>query len=305
MSLRIQPVRLYFDISHNWQRPAYTGSLFRGLFGHSLKALCCMIDNTECPRCPLRKHCVYAQTFEPRADLFNQHDQEIPRPFVINPPPASAPTRMKKGEQICLEMHLFGPAIQWLPILLQAWQGISQWPVDGNKNLFQLTQVELLDLNHQTIATGLPFVLNREFTGFIPETPAETPQHYHLDIITPLRLKQNKHNLNAHQLTGEIFIKNLYRRYSLLQHNYADMPEALSRLPADHYPALQQQLHWSDWQRWSNRQKRSIKLGGLIGQLQLIGELEPYRQAFSYLPWINLGKSCSLGLGQIQLANNP
>lgn len=300
MDLRIQPVKLTFKIGDEWPRPAYTGSLFRGLFGHSLRALCCMMDNTECKACPLSQNCVYARTFEPRAAVFDQKNLQVPPPFIINAPSASQPQRVQPGTFFTIEMHLFGTAISWLPVLLQAWQHIGKWSVCGKKNMFQLAQVQMLNLEGETISQGLPSELGAMGNGFIP-TPLPHADYHELQLVTPLRLRQKKRNIDAAALNGEVFIKNLYRRYSLLHNNYADSSATLSRLPAFHFPKVQKELEWTDWQRWSNRQMKSIKLGGLTGTLRLEGHLEPFNDALSYLPWINLGKSCSLGLGRMRV----
>lgn len=300
MHLRIQPVKLTFKIGSKWSKPAYTGSLFRGLFGHSLKALCCMMDNTECKSCPLAQNCVYARTFEPRATVFDKHNLQVPPPFIINAPPASQPQEIQSGTYFSIEMNLFGDAINWLPIVLQAWQNIGNMPVSGKKNMFQLAQVQVLNLEGNIISQGLPSEIGTIGKGFIP-TQIPHSDHHELELLTPLRLRQNKRNIDVDALNGEVFIKNLYRRYSLLNNNYAESTEGLSRLPAFNYPLIQKNLEWTDWQRWSNRQMKSIKLGGLTGLLRLEGNLKPFNEALSYLPWINLGKSCSLGLGRIRL----
>jgi Uncharacterized conserved protein (DUF2276). len=259
-----------------------------------------MMDNTECEICPLRQNCVYARTFEPRATVFDKNNLQVPPPFIINAPAASQPQQVPPGTLFTIEMNVFGTAISWLPILLQAWQHIGKWPVSGKKNMFQLTQVQVLNLEGDSLSQGLPSELNETGKGFIP--PKISHADYHeLALLTPLRLRQKKRNIDAEALNGELFIKSLYRRYSLLNNNYAESSADLSRLPAFHFPKVQKKLEWTDWQRWSNRQRKSIKLGGLTGTLRLEDNLQPFNEALSYLPWINLGKSCSLGLGRVRI----
>ena len=306
MSFRIQPVRLRFKINHDWQRPGYSGSMFRGLFGHSLKALCCMTDSSSCTGCPLKNSCIYAQTFEPTAQVFNRKSGEIPTPFIINPPRLSTRIAIKAGATITLDMHLFGIAINWLPVLLTAWQNICHYNVGGqHKNFrFQLQQAELLNLQGETVYKNVPSLIHGPFEGYLPsliETDGDPTkqQHYNLQLLTPLRLRQQKRNISVGQLNAEIFIKSLQRRYSLLVKHYSPQ-QKLPSLPDAEYPQLHvENLCWKDLQRWSNRQQRYVKLGGLTGILSLQGDLRPYSHALAYLPWINLGKNCNMGLGHI------
>ncbi|RKY70285.1 MAG: hypothetical protein DRQ24_09550, partial [Candidatus Latescibacterota bacterium] len=57
-------------------------------------------------------------------------------------------------------------------------------------------------------------------------------------------------------------------------------------------------LRWFDWTRYSSRQNRRMKLGGVLGEICFEGEWQ------SFLPFIllgevvHVGKGTSFGLGQ-------
>jgi len=57
-------------------------------------------------------------------------------------------------------------------------------------------------------------------------------------------------------------------------------------------------LHWHDWTRYSGRQKESMKMGGLLGDLRLHGlGLSTFWPALWHGQWVHLGKGTSFGLG--------
>jgi hypothetical protein len=66
-------------------------STLRGAFGRDFRRLCCLGRDGE--SCPVPETCPYHLIFEtappPDAEALSTHE-EIPRPFVIAPPPASA-----------------------------------------------------------------------------------------------------------------------------------------------------------------------------------------------------------------------
>jgi len=68
---------------------AFAGSTLRGGFGHIFKSTICIWPPGDCPRCLLKNTCAYPYIFEtappPGSEKLRNLDQ-IPRPFVIEPP---------------------------------------------------------------------------------------------------------------------------------------------------------------------------------------------------------------------------
>ena len=77
----------------------------------------------------------------------------------------------------------------------------------------------------------------------------------------------------------------------------------------DFRPLLQQpqpQLHsanlrWWDLERYSNRQKSTLKIGGLLGEMELRDITHPWWLVLQALQEVHLGKSTIMGLGKIRL----
>lgn len=74
--------------------PAYLGSTLRGAFGHVFRRVACLAPQGGA--CPAPESCPYHLVFEPAppadAPALSSFD-DIPRPFVIGPPPTASGAR--------------------------------------------------------------------------------------------------------------------------------------------------------------------------------------------------------------------
>ncbi|MCI0512309.1 CRISPR system precrRNA processing endoribonuclease RAMP protein Cas6 [candidate division KSB1 bacterium] len=100
-----------------------------------------------------------------------------------------------------------------------------------------------------------------------------------LEFLTPTRMRY--HNQLISQLNFETLIRTLVRRISLLgrvhcQSNwelpYAELIESCKTAAQ----IESSQLQWRDWERFSNRQQRRMKLGGVVGQVTYQGAIQPF-----------------------------
>jgi len=64
----------------------------------------------------------------------------------------------------------------------------------------------------------------------------------------------------------------------------------------------QEQLRWSDWTRYSSRQKTRMQLGGVTGRFVLSGEgLAEHWPVLWRGQWWHIGKTTSMGLGRYRI----
>ena len=121
-----------------------------------------------------------------------------------------------------------------------------------------------------------------------------------LHFLTPLRLKV-KGDLVT-KLTFPLFFERLAQRLTLLSafYNSTVAPPDFSALLAlaQNIAVTDDELHWYDCERYSARQKDTMKFGGIRGRISFSGELGPF------MPWlklgekVNVGQSTTFGLGR-------
>ncbi len=64
---------------------------------------------------------------------------------------------------------------------------------------------------------------------------------------------------------------------------------------------VRNETRWHDWERYSNRQDRRMKLGGIVGRAAYRGRLSPFLPLLALGTWVNVGKGTTFGLGRYRL----
>ena len=136
---------------------------------------------------------------------------------------------------------------------------------------------------------------------------------YNLSIrfLSPTRIK---HKLKyTDSIDFEIFFTNVFRRLYFLISLFCDENHDLKdvNLDAKNYLAnakkiktSKESIVWHDWERYSSRQKTTMKLGGLIGDIVFEGEKNlflPYLVPIFLCEELHVGKGTSFGLGKYSL----
>ncbi len=121
-------------------------------------------------------------------------------------------------------------------------------------------------------------------------------------FLTPTRLKVNGQLASSAGFRTLAFT--MLRRLLELAHFYApgvvidwDFARLLARTASVRVAASD--LHWHDWQRYSNRQRQTMSLGGFVGSLRLEGDLTPFVPLLRSAEVLHVGKGATFGLGRI------
>ena len=64
---------------------------------------------------------------------------------------------------------------------------------------------------------------------------------------------------------------------------------------------LSKNLRWHDWERYSNRQKTRMTMGGFMGEVTYGGDLEEFQPFIKLGEYVHLGKGSSFGLGKYEI----
>jgi len=283
--------------------PPYAGSMLRGAFGHALLALS-PLPHTNGQPCALHASCPYCQLFAapPLPGHSLQKFSHMPQPYVIEPPTAGA-LQLRAGQTFGFGLVLIGKALGLLPVVLQAWQralrtGLGQWHTPCTLlEIIEENAIHTFTEKHKQLS-----ILN----SALPPAPALRTQatlHFH----TPLRLQVQGKPVRAGQLIARDLLIALARRTQLLcdvhlgtaapQFDFAPLSAQAAAI------TLQGEgLRWLDWGRYSQRQQQEMQLGGLLGSVQLQGDLAPFAKLLHTGQWLHVGKNATMGLGGYRLA---
>ena len=300
--------------------PAFKGSMLRGAFGHALrKTVCAIGPQTDCADCMLKQQCAYTRLFETfitgQPPRFLRGLDTSPRPLVFETVDTSQ--TLEAGQPLPFDLVLFGSATEFVPYVVFAVFQMAQTGLGHQRHRFQLEQADcqqvsednpteftwrqLYDAASQSLLFApIPILLQNT------QVPANNPHQLRLKFLTPTRL-QSKGDYTTEFNFRHLVFKMLRR---VLELAYFHEPEAEINwefhdllVAADKVNIAQRNLHWSDWQRYSNRQHSKVKMGGFVGDLLLEGELEPFMELLSYIEVLHFGKGTVFGLGKITVNN--
>ncbi len=302
LPLTVSRYRLRFIAQEPLRLPAYAGSTWRGAFGHALKRLVCVTREPRCPDCLLYRSCSYPYLFEtppdPAIALLRKYPA-APHPFLLRPP-ADTRRSLAAGEETLLDLTLFGHGHRYLPYVIHALDQAATQGLGSHRGRLALAAVE------QNAATGWTpiYQSNGPLTPappHIPEPPS-CPERLALRIETPLRLAVDNDHITPETFRFTHLFGSLLRRIPLMIAFHGAAPltadfAALARA-ADRVPLTAVRLHWRDWNRYSSRQRNTVPMGGLVGEIELNGAgLEPCWPWLWLGQWTHAGKGAVMGLG--------
>ncbi|MEA3487051.1 MAG: CRISPR system precrRNA processing endoribonuclease RAMP protein Cas6 [Thermodesulfobacteriota bacterium] len=293
--------------------PLYKGSTFRGVFGLSLKKVVCALKRQECKTCLLRNKCVYSLVFETPPIEDNEKGKRIvspPHPYVIEPID-TAKRLYKKGEPFDFAIIIFGNINDYLPYFVYAIEqmgkiGIGK-KIEGRRAGFRLDKV--MAENGDIIYSGRDRkIYNGDFCReLLVENlaPSEDNRISSLEITlkTPLRVKfQNKFEAS---LPFHILTRSMLRRISSLYTYYGNGEPSMDyRGLVDRAKDIKitaSSTDWFDWSRYSNRQDRSMLMGGMTGAVTYSGKLGEFMPLIRFCEETHIGKQTTFGLGEIKI----
>lgn len=302
-----------FRITKALRLPDYAGSALRGAFGHALMQLSGISKEDILRKAPFFLQSPYAHIFEPQSapaeNILLKGMQNLPVPYVIEPPLVAAKT-WQPGELLHFELVLSEPALAYLSTIILAWRRAFLRGIGKGDGTAELVKVELLP------PVAEPCCIYNQYSPQISHHSTHLvmpvysqPQSVYLHLQTPLQLQQKGVILGVRDINASIFLRHLIRRVTTLLQPYSSLYWPLEKIRAMNALADlvqdEHQLTWQEWERYSSRQKKVMKLNGLIGYWYLkdvAAELLP----FIYLgQWLHVGKETSFGLGKYVWTESP
>lgn len=311
-SIDLYRYRIFLSPLEPLTLPEFKGGTLRGVFGHALRAVACTIQGEECPRCPFRFSCAYAMLFDPSPPP-NFPDggkfSAFPRPYVMNAP-FSRKTVYAKDEAITFEVVLVGAAGSALPQVLTAFESIGRQGLKNGRGRFQVARVESVDSSGcvRTICTdgeltGEPIPIR--VGGDVPAGDGFGSVVLH--FVTPTRFDIEGSLCDTPPPFREI-VRSIHRRASLLGALFCGIPFEAADLPPDAdgdariVQVIDHQIQWTEWERYSSKQKERLKQGGIVGAVVYHGPVSRFLPLLRLAEQINIGKSTTFGLGRVVIS---
>lgn len=300
---------------------AYSGASLRGSFFNAIwYRFCTNKSAISCAKCPLHEACPVSALVAPLREE-SALGQDIPRPYVIMPP-LEGGRRYQPDDHFSFGMTFFGSIIQLLPYIMLS---LPQLEVEGlgrrlveNRNERGRFQIERVEVYHpwtderQTIyAEGSTRVNSAPISVQIEEcvrrAEALRQDKLTLQFVTPLRLVDREHLVKNASLRP--LIQRLLERYVTLEQFYGNADFVLGRedklellRQADGISCSQDRTRWQELKSYSNRQKRTTPIGGLLGEATFVGDLSALLPILMIGELIHVGKNVVKGNGWYRVA---
>ena len=317
LNLPILRARVTMRLLEGTTLPPYKGGLLRGGFGYAFQRAACP------PRCWGESHncgvdalCPYRWIFETPhpPGMIDLHDlQDVPRPFVIEPP-LDQKRAYAAGDTLEFGLLILGRAIDHLPYFLFSFEQLGVMGLGRDRTRARLERVEALELwlpvgrvvyqdgHARTDRDWLPLLQ----APAIAEQAARLPGDLRLTLPTPLRVKARGSFIEALDLPA--LVQAASWRLNALATFHGGGPWA-----CDHRALAEQargvtvestRVQWVDWERTSTRapEPRIMKLGGLVGVATLRGVPADLRALLLAGSLAHVGKAAVFGHGKIELA---
>ncbi len=253
----------------------------RGALGATLRFMLCQKRQTPCADCSERPSCDFVRFFQP---------ERYPEPAARGPRYRAAPWILHArvtDTSLRVLCRLFGPATseawRWVMALeLAAARGVGP-----RRPAFRFRAPATVRAG--TLATFAP-----------PAPDPSRPLLVH--FRSPLRLL---HDGTPH--TGppafETFLSAAHRRLRLAALYWADgvsLDLASPRVPPCQVPTLDHGVAWLDFPRYSSRQERAMRLGGIVGHVRYGEGWYDSWPVLATAAVLHLGKLTTMGFGAIE-----
>lgn len=246
--------------------------------------------------------------------------RDIPHPYVIEPPlpehghPCSWESTdtgripvlregkrfWQPGDSLVFGLVLLGKGTSVLPYLMFALRLLAERGLGVSRHPFWLARVETE--KGEKVYDGqtgrmLPFGNTSAFADLIVPDSSDII----LRFYTPTRLVQK--GVIDRKLLPSNVIMSLARRIEALLHFHAQIPLAQLELRslatlAESIFVEDSHLTFTDWERYSNRQKQKIQMGGMTGTVVWRNVPKPVAALLQAGEYLHVGKGAVMGMGR-------
>ncbi|RMH10090.1 MAG: CRISPR system precrRNA processing endoribonuclease RAMP protein Cas6 [Nitrospirae bacterium] len=294
--------------------PDFSGSLFRGAFGWALQRVICVTRTYECSSCFVKSRCLFPQVFDtapPPGTAVMRKYSTIPHPFVLEPPGLGQQT-LSPNQPFELGLTLFGTVTASLPYFVFAVERMGQRGLGRRRVRCELLKVEAYHRHERWLVYTPEESCPKPASMFVEQAPItlsleprDAVSRVTVRFLTPVRLRFQ--GVLVKTVPFHVLIRHLLRRIALLSYFHCGGPG--DGIPFRDLIALAERIRvvtatvdWFDWVRYSSRQRATMALGGLLGEVTYEGPLTPFLPLLRIGEICHVGKGTSFGLGCYRLA---
>jgi hypothetical protein len=289
----------------------YLGSILRGGFGNILKKSICTNNEGICKKCSLKEICIYAYIFETHRGKFQSFSYELseyPHPYILEPP--FSINYFEPHNRISFNLVLIGRAVELLPYFILTFKdlgkkGISipdedkvkrtRYILEKVEDNFTGTEIYSLYSNYMNSNFTI-----KDFSSIVEDSRFYDRERLMIKFITPTRIVIE--NKLASNIDFPLFIRSLLRRISIISQVHCNstlnLPYRDILQIASAVKTTDSDIFWSNWERYSTRQKKVIKLGGFLGKVTFGEGWYQFAPFIKLGEYIHIGKSTTFGLGK-------
>lgn len=308
--------RLEFELAveRPMRLPDRPGSMLRGAVASALKEKVCVVADGDCPRCALRPGCPYARVFEPArpagVEAF-RGEAQVPPPYVIRE--IDRDRELEAGGRFRFGVNLIGRACDLAGHVVEAVRlgargglGVARVPavVAGAAQW----NGEVVPLDRARLAAGLRPETVRELAARAGGGGGEWKE-VEIRFETPAKIVAG--GTPKVRPTGPQVLRALLRRVGALAAFHGAWPVGWEEVEALVNSAATiawecSDVRWEHAERWSNRQRRKVPVGGIVGRYVFLGGdvQRLWRLWLVAGAHLHVGKNASFGLGRYSVTAN-
>jgi len=262
--------------------PPFLGSTLRGAIGQAL----------------IKEKLVYNFLFNNKS--LSQGQQDIPNPYLLDLPDTNK-FEFEPSEELIFIILLLGEASEYTQAMINALKekeiglGAARYP-------FILKQVKH-EIDQRIIWKDGSFYEEAVCSTFLPYRALPNVKRAILRTRTPLRIRRNGQLLT--EIDFVTIIRNITNRLMSLTSRYGGWVDEIEvqRIQdlASQVEIVHRDFELKDLTRYSNRLGEKVDFSGLMGSIEVQGDLTPF------VPWLfaaqtlHLGRNTTFGMGKIEV----
>lgn len=255
--------------------PYFIGSQIRGALGYALKKVTCINPSFECNGCFAISNCVYYDFYEKK---------NITRKYRLG---------FELGKEYYdFNIFLFEDAAQKLPYIVSAIYVMLTQNGLGKERI-KYDDFNLYINGKEAYKEG-QFSIPQDFIQtFVPK---RVKPNISLEFVSPLRIKKENRFVRDDSIELKDIINSIYQRQmKLTDKKEKSFPYEIKG------EIIKKDITYKELTRRSNRQQVNMKLGGIVGSIEITGLTQECSNILQLGEIIGVGKQTVFGLGNISL----